>query len=48
MNFALPPKFPTRKGARTSLFVPELRLFLLAAKENNNAPAALLLYRLAD
>ncbi len=38
----------TRSGARTSLFVPELRLFLLAARENNNQPASLLLYRLAD
>lgn len=38
----------TRNGARTSLFVPELRLFLLAARENNNQPASLLVYRLAD
>jgi hypothetical protein len=38
----------TRNGARTSLFVPELRLFLLAARENNNQSASLLLYRLAD
>lgn len=38
----------TRSGARTSLFVPELRLFLLAARENNNQPGSLLLYRLAD
>ena len=38
----------TRNGARTSLFVPELRLFLLAARENNNQPASILVYRLAD
>jgi DNA-binding beta-propeller fold protein YncE len=38
----------TRSGARTSLFVPELRLFLLAARENNNQPASLMVYRLAD
>jgi DNA-binding beta-propeller fold protein YncE len=38
----------TRSGARTSLLVPELRLFLLAARENNNLPASLMIYRLAD
>jgi hypothetical protein len=38
----------TRSGARTSLFVPELRLFLLAARENNNQPASLMIYQLGD
>jgi hypothetical protein len=38
----------TRSGARTSLFVPELRLFLLAAREDGDLPASLQLYRLND
>lgn len=36
----------TRSGARTSLWVPELRLFILAARENGGKPATLLLYRM--
>jgi hypothetical protein len=39
---------PTRNGARTSLWVPELRLFILAARETDGKPAALLIYRLRD
>jgi hypothetical protein len=39
---------PTRDGARTSLWVPELRLFILAARETDGKPATLLIYRLAD
>jgi hypothetical protein len=39
---------PTRDGARTSLWVPELRLFILAARETDGKPAALLIYRLVD
>lgn len=39
---------PTRDGARTSLWVPELRLFILAARATDGKPAALLIYRLAD
>lgn len=38
----------TRGGARTSLWVPEQRLFILAARESSDKPAALLLYRLAE
>lgn len=38
----------TRNGARTSLFIPELRLFLLAARASGDRPAALLIYRLTD
>ncbi|HTD40267.1 MAG TPA: hypothetical protein VK671_06575, partial [Mucilaginibacter sp.] len=37
---------PTRSGARTSLWVPELRLFLLAAREVGGKSAALLVYRM--
>jgi hypothetical protein len=36
----------TRDGARTSLWVPELRLFLLAARATDGKPAALLVYRM--
>jgi hypothetical protein len=37
----------TRSGARTSLFVPELRLFLLAARKSNGLPASLMIYHLS-
>jgi hypothetical protein len=37
---------PTRNGARTSLLVPELRLFLIAARAVDGKPAALLVYRM--
>lgn len=36
----------TRNGARTSLWVPELRLFLIAARAADGKPAALLVYRM--
>jgi len=35
----------TRSGARTSLFVPELHLLLIAARENGDQKAALLVYK---
>jgi hypothetical protein len=35
----------TRSGARTSLLVPELGLFLIAARANGDQQAALLVYR---
>ncbi|MDO3629070.1 hypothetical protein [Mucilaginibacter sp. BT774] len=37
---------PTRSGARTSLWIPELRLFLVAARSADGKPATLLVYRL--
>jgi hypothetical protein len=37
---------PTRSGARTSLWVPELRLFLIAARAADGKSAALLVYRM--
>jgi len=37
---------PTRSGARTSLWIPELRLFLLAARATDDKPASLLVYRM--
>ena len=37
----------TRSGARTSLLVPELNLFLIAARANGNQKAALLIYKIA-
>jgi DNA-binding beta-propeller fold protein YncE len=36
----------TRNGARTSLWVPELRLFLIAARTADDNPAALLVYKM--
>lgn len=36
----------TRSGARTSLFVPELGLFLIAARESGDKKAALLVYHI--
>ncbi|MDB5060176.1 MAG: hypothetical protein JWP67_19, partial [Mucilaginibacter sp.] len=36
---------PTREGARTSLLVPELNLFLIAAKANGDQKATLLVYK---
>jgi hypothetical protein len=36
---------PTRKGARTSLLVPELNLFLIAARANGDQKAALSVYK---
>lgn len=36
----------TRSGARTSLWVPGLRLFLIAARAADDKPAALLVYRM--
>ncbi|MDB5112343.1 MAG: hypothetical protein JWR67_3457, partial [Mucilaginibacter sp.] len=37
----------TRNGARTSLLVPELGLFLIAARERGDQKAALLVYKIA-
>ena len=37
---------PTRSGARTSLWIPDLRLFLLPARAADGKPAALLVYRM--
>jgi len=37
---------PTRSGARTSLWLPELRLFLLAERATDDKPASLLVYRM--
>jgi hypothetical protein len=36
----------TRKGARTSLLVPELNLFMVAARADSDQPAELLIYHL--
>jgi len=38
----------TRSGARTSLCIPEQRLFILAARESGGRPAALLVYSLTE
>ncbi|MGN6180889.1 MAG: YncE family protein [Mucilaginibacter sp.] len=38
----------TRSGARTSLWVPELRLFILAARSAEGHQAGLILYKMAD
>jgi len=39
---------PTRNGARTSLLVPELRLFLIAARADGAQKAALLIYKMTQ
>jgi hypothetical protein len=39
-------RIPTRSGARTSLLVPELRIFLVAARATEGKPAQLLVYTL--
>lgn len=39
---------PTRDGARTSLWIPELRLFILAARATGNHDANLLIYRVPE
>lgn len=38
----------TRTGARTSLWVPQLRLFILAVRANDNHPASLQLFRMNE
>jgi hypothetical protein len=38
----------TPKGARTSLLVPELRMFLLATRASGDGPAQLLVYKLKE
>lgn len=39
---------PTRNGARTSLFIPRLNLFVLAERAVSDKPADLLVYKLID
>jgi len=39
-------RLPTRNGARTSLLIPELNLFVLAARADSGNPAGLLVYKL--
>jgi YVTN family beta-propeller protein len=39
---------PTVDGARTSLLIPDLRLFILAARATGGKPAALIIYHLND
>jgi DNA-binding beta-propeller fold protein YncE len=43
--YALQARLPTRPGARTSLFVPELDRFYVAARASEGQPAAILVYR---
>lgn len=38
---------PTRNGARTSLLIPQLRLFVLAERAESGSPAQLLVYNLS-
>lgn len=47
-NFKQVANIKTRSGARTSLWVPQLRKFILAARENGNKPASLLVYDLKN
>ena len=39
---------PTRSGARTSLFIPQLNYFVLAERAVSGKPADLLIYKLID
>jgi hypothetical protein len=39
---------PTRNGARTSLFIPQLRLFVLAERAGSDNPAQLSIYTVAQ
>jgi hypothetical protein len=39
---------PSRDGARTSLLVPSLHLFIVAERANNGKPAAIALYKIND
>jgi hypothetical protein len=45
-SYQLEADIKTPPGARTSLLVPELNLFILATRENGNDPAKLQLYKL--
>jgi len=47
-SYKLTADIKTVKGARTSLLVPELRLFLLAVRENDGSPAKLQVFKLGD
>lgn len=44
-SYTLMENIPTSPGARTSLFVPELDLFLLAAPKRDQQPAEIRVYR---
>jgi len=41
-------RLPTRSGARTSLLVPQLNLFALAARADSGNPAALLIFKISQ
>jgi hypothetical protein len=47
-NFKQVADIKTRSGARTSLWIPQLRIFILAARENGDKQAALLIYRMTE
>jgi DNA-binding beta-propeller fold protein YncE len=46
-NYDQVANIPTRDGARTSLWVPELRMFIVAARESGDRAASLLLYKMS-
>jgi DNA-binding beta-propeller fold protein YncE len=41
-------RLATRSGARTSLLVPELNIFVLAARADSGNPASLFIYKISD
>jgi hypothetical protein len=47
-QFAPLTSIPTRSGARTSLFIPQLNLFVLAERAVSGKPADLLIYKLIE
>lgn len=47
-RYRMNERLPTTPGAGTSLYIPDLNLFILATPQTGNRPAALGLYRPAD
>ncbi len=47
-KFSRITNMPTRSGARTSLLIPQLRLFVLAERAENGSPAQLLVYNISS
>jgi len=47
-NFKQVADIKTRSGARTSLWIPRLRIFILAARANDDKPASLQVYRMNE
>ena len=46
-NFQHISNIPTRNGARTSLLIPQLNLFVVAERADSGKPADLLIYKIS-